>query len=206
MARYRRTITAPIFNSRNPFALTRGNFESNQVNGNIGGGLGKHASLFFNADYRNIANSSVINAQILGPAPTFTPQAYQALFPLPQYRLNIGPRFDWQVSNNNTLTVRYQYERNSVTNSGVGNLILPVQASNALQTEDQLQMTDTQYLGKRVVYETHFQYLHEPTSNLAANLIPVDQCSRRVHRRRKRKRAVTSRIAMNCKATLRSRS
>ena len=161
-----------IFNSRNPFALTRGNFESNQVNGNIGGGLGKHASLFFNADYRNIANSSVINAQILGPAPTFTPQAYQALFALPQYRLNIGPRLDWQVSKNNTLTVRYQYERNSVTNSGVGNLTLPTQASNALQTEDQLQITDTQYLGKRVVYETHFQFLHQPTSNLAANLIP----------------------------------
>ena len=161
-----------VFNSRNPFALTRGNFESNQINGNIGGGLGKHASLFFNADYRNIANSSVINAQILGPAPTFTPEAYQALFPLPQYRLNIGPRLDWQVSTNNTLTVRYQYERNSVTNSGVGNLTLPVQASNALQTEDQLQITDTQYLGKRVIYETRFQFLHQPTSNLAANLIP----------------------------------
>ncbi len=35
-----------IFNSKNPFALTRGNFESNQVNGNVGGGLGKAASLF----------------------------------------------------------------------------------------------------------------------------------------------------------------
>lgn len=161
-----------IFNSRNPFAPTRGDFESNQINGNIGGGLGKHASLFFNADFRDINNSSVINAQILGPGPSFAPEAYEALYPLPQYRLNIGPRFDWQVSNNNTLTVRYQYERNSVTNSGVGNLILPVQSSNQLQTEDQLQVTDTQYLGKRVVYETHFQYLHEPTNNIAANLIP----------------------------------
>ena len=59
-----------------------------------------------------------------------------------------------------------------MTNSGVGNFTLPVQASNTLQTEDQLQITDTQYLGKRVVYETHFQFLHEPTSNIAANLIP----------------------------------
>jgi hypothetical protein len=161
-----------FLNSRNPFSLTRGSFESNQVNGNIGGGLGKHASLFFNADYRNIENESVIDAQILGPAPTFTPQTYQALNPLPQSRLNVGPRLDWQVSTNNTLTVRFQHERNSVTNSGVGNFTLPVQASNQLQTEDQLQITDTQYLGKRVVYETHFQFLHQPNSNIAANPIP----------------------------------
>ncbi len=161
-----------FLNSRNPFALTRGNFESNQINGNIGGGLGKNMSLFFNADYRKIENEAVIDAQIVGPGPNFTIGPYQALNPLPQYRLNIGPRFDWQVSKNNTMTVRYQYERNSVTNSGVGNFILPVQASNQLQTEHQLQITDTQYLGKRVVYETHFQYLHEPTSNIAANLIP----------------------------------
>ena len=159
-----------IFNSRNPFSLTRGDFESNQINGNIGGGLGKHASLFFNADYRKIGNQSVIDATILDSS--FNPQTYQTLYPLPQYRLNIGPRFDWQLSTNNTLTVRYQYERNSVTNGGVGNLTLPSQASNQLQTEDQLQVTDTQYLGKNVVYETHFQYLHQPNSNVAANLIP----------------------------------
>ncbi len=161
-----------FLNSRDPFSLTRGNFESNQIEGNYGGGLGKHANLNFNADFRDIANQSVINAQIIGPGPSFAPQANEALFSLPQYRLNVGPRFDWQVSTNNTLTVRYQYERNSVTNSGVGNLTLPVQASNTLQTEDQLQITDTQYLGKRVVYETHFQFLHAPTSNIAANQIP----------------------------------
>lgn len=165
-----------FLNSRNPFATTRGDFESNQINGNVGGGLGKNASLFLNADFRDINNSSVIDAQIIAPEPnspsTFTQQSYQALYPLPQYRLNVGPRFDWQVSKNNTLTVRYQYERNSVTNSGVGNLTLPVQASNQLQTEHQIQITDTQYLGKQIIYETHFQFLHEPTTNISSNLIP----------------------------------
>jgi hypothetical protein len=165
-----------IFNTRNPFAATKGDFQSNQIQGNYGGGLGKHASLFFNADYRNISNSSVINAQIIAPSATdpstFVQQPYQALYPFPQYRLNIGSRLDWQLATNNTLTVRFQYERNSETNSGVGNFTLPVQASNVMQTEDQVQITDTQYLGKRVVYETRFQYLHEPTNNFAANAIP----------------------------------
>ncbi len=48
----------------------------------------------------------MINAQIVAPEPNapniFTQQSYQALNPLPQYRLNVGPRLDWQVSKNNT--------------------------------------------------------------------------------------------------------
>jgi hypothetical protein len=162
-----------FLNSRSPFSLTRGTFESNQINGNVGGGLGKKASLFFNADFRDIANEAVINATVFAFGDPITPAPTdQALFSVPQYRLNIGPRLDWQVSKNNTLTARYQYERNSTTNSGTGNFTLPVQASNTLQTEDQIQVTDTQYLGKNVIYETHFQYLHQPTSNVSANLIP----------------------------------
>ena len=68
-----------IFNSLYPFATSRGDFESNQVNGNIGGGLGNGiASLFFNADYRNIVNSSVINATV-GLDSSSNPITYQAL-------------------------------------------------------------------------------------------------------------------------------
>lgn len=161
---------SPFLNSRNPFALTRGSFESNQINANAGGGLGKHASLFLNADFRDINNEAVVNATIIDT--DFQQHSYQVLNPLPQTRLNVGPRLDWQVSKNNTITIRYQYERNSVTNSGVGNFVLPVQASNQLQSEHQIQITHTAYLGKRVVYETHFQYLHQPNSNISANLIP----------------------------------
>ena len=158
------------FNSRNPFAASQGNFQSTQYNANVGGGLGKKASLFFNADYRKIDNSSVINAVILDP--NFNPENYQALDPLPQSRLNIGPRFDWQVSNNNTLSIRYQFLRNVTTNNGVGNLNLPTLGSNQLQTEDQVQVTDSQYFGTKVVYETRFQYLRQDNSTLASNLIP----------------------------------
>ena len=158
------------FNSRNPFATSQGNFQSTQYNGNVGGGLGKKISLFFNADYRSIANSSVINAVILDS--NFNPEPYQALNPLPQSRLNVGPRFDYQVTKSNTLSVRYQYERNATTNSGVGNFTLPVQGSNILTYEDQLQVTDSQYIGTKVVYETRFQYLRQSNSNIAANVIP----------------------------------
>ena len=171
-ARSPKTTTAPSSTAVIHFLLHAETFSPIKSMATRAAGSARRCPLLINADFRDIANSSVIAAQIIGP-PTFTPQSYNALFPLPQYRLNVGPRLDWQVSKNNTLTVRYQYERNSVTNSGVGKLrFVPVQASNQLQSEDQLQVTDTQYIGKRVIYETHFQYLHQPTSNVAANLIP----------------------------------
>jgi hypothetical protein len=161
------------FNSRNPVATSRGDFQSLQYNANVGGGLGKKMSLFFNADYRSIANQSVINADIVDIVQNnFVQRTYQTLNPLPQSRLNIGPRLDYQITNSNTLSVRYQFERNATTNSGVGNFTLPVQGSNTLAYEDQLQVTDSQYIGTKIVYETRFQYLRQSNSNLAANLIP----------------------------------
>jgi hypothetical protein len=158
------------FNSRNPFATARGDFQSTQYNGNVGGPLGKRISTFFNADVRDIANESVISAVILDSS--FNPISFSALNPLPQTRLNIGPRLDFQVTKNNTFSARYQYLRNRTTNNGVGNFALPAQGSNVLYDEHQLQLVDSQYIGTRVVYETRFQYLRQDNSSIAANLIP----------------------------------
>ena len=158
-------------NTRNPFAATGADFQSDQLSGNIGGGLRKNISLALNADYRKIDNTSVINAVILDS--NFNPISYQALDPLPQSRLNIGPRFDWQVNKNNTFSLRYQYLRNSTTNNGVGNFFLPAQGSNTLLEEDQVQAADSQYIGTRIVFETRFQYLHEINNDVALNHIPT---------------------------------
>ena len=38
--------------------------------------------------------------------------------PNPRQRTNIGPRLDWALSKNNTLTARYQYYRDTETNDG----------------------------------------------------------------------------------------
>ena len=158
------------FNSRNPFAPTRGDFQSTQYNGNVGGPLGKSISVFFNADVRNIANEAVISAVILDP--NFNPVPFSALNPLPQTRLNIGPRFDFQLTKTNTLSVRYQYLRNRTTNNGVRGFALPAQASDVLFDENQLQLIDSQYFGTKIVFETRFQYLRDDNNSMAANLIP----------------------------------
>jgi hypothetical protein len=165
------------FNSRNPFEhLPAGTqppgYESTQFNGNVGGPLGKKASFFFNLDRRNINDLSVVSAQVLDPT-TFLIVPFSDAVPNPRTRTNLGPRFDYQVATNNTLTVRYQYERENESNNGVGLFSLASLGFNQLNTEHQLQVTDTQILNAKIINETRFQFIRESSDQTPQSTDPT---------------------------------
>src|SRR5215472_4576766 len=95
------------FNTTNPFL---GNgvppYYSTQFNGNVGGPINKSASYFFNIDRRDVNELSVISGA--DPAGNGTTKLAESI-PNPRQRTNVGPRIDWAINKNNTLTVRYQY-------------------------------------------------------------------------------------------------
>ena len=159
------------FNSRSPFlgmALLPG-YDTLQFNGNIGGPLSKRASFFVDAQYRDINNVAVVNAQIEPlPAPFLTEAVSN-----PRTRINLGPRLDYQVSANNTLTVRYQYYRDNIVNDAVGQYTLPASAYNLLSTENTVQISDTQIIGAKIVNETRFQYIHDGSSQTPQSTAPT---------------------------------
>src|SRR5208282_2543632 len=74
---------------------------------------------------------------------------------------NIGPRIDYQVSTNNTLTARYQYYRDTQENAGVGGSVLPEAGYDTTSTEHTVQITDTQVISTKAINETRFQYLRD---------------------------------------------
>jgi hypothetical protein len=162
------------FNSRNPFlgdAALPG-YDTTQFNGSFGGPLNKKASFFIDAQRRNINNVEVVNAG--EPQGLFTQGVAN-----PRTRTNIGPRLDYQLAANNTLTIRYQYYRDNEMNDGVGQYALPSQGYNLLTTEHTVQVSDTQIFGSKVVNETRFQYLHDgssqnPQSTAPAIIIPFE--------------------------------
>ncbi len=120
--------------------------------GNIGGPINKKASFFFDVQRRNIDEIAIVNAQALGLTESV---------PNPRTRTNLGPRLDYQLTPNNSITARYQYYRDTWQNDGVGGLTLPEAGYNTASTEHTLQLTDTQIIGAKMINETHFQYLRD---------------------------------------------
>ena len=112
-----------VFNSRNPFATQEPGYHSEFFNGSVGGPLSKKASFFFTFFRRQIEDNSVVSAFILSPALTQTPLSQAVASPA--NRTNLSPRFDYQLSRNNVLTVRYQFFDNNTRNGGIGQLNLP---------------------------------------------------------------------------------
>ena len=148
-----------VLNSRNPYVPTKPDYNSEMFNGNLGGPLGKKVSFFFNVERRNINEFSAINATVLDQ--NFNSVQLQESIPNPRTRINISPRFDFQVSPSNTLTARYQLTHESEENQGLGQFSLPAQAYNLNETEHTLQISDSQILSPKIINETRFQFQRE---------------------------------------------
>ena len=160
------------FNSKNPFASgTEPGYYSTLFNGNLGGPISKKASLFISGQYRDINDVAVINAQVLDS--NFQPTPFSASVAQPRTRTNLGPRVDYQLSKNNTLSVRYQYFRDNQDNNGLSGFSLPTQAFNILNTEHTLQVSDTQVFGTTIVNDIHFQYIHDGENQIASSALPT---------------------------------
>ncbi len=159
------------FNSLNPFIDETPSYYSEIFNGNLSGPLGKKASFFFTVQQRDIDNVSVVVAPLtLGPGNVATP--YSTAVPSPSTRLNISPRVDFQLTPSNTLTIRYQYTRNTQDNGGIGGLSLPSTGFDTHSTENTLQITDTQIISPTMINETRFQYIRDSDTQTPLSLDP----------------------------------
>src|SRR5579863_7336129 len=158
------------FNSSNPFLASEPPYYSTQYNGNLGGPIRKNASFFFNIDRRDINDLSATNAYSLNSA--LLPYSVVGSIPNPHERTNLSPRFDWAPTKNNTLTLRYQYYRDTENNQLGNALDLPAQAYYTQSTENTVQVSDTQVIGSKIINELRFQYLRDNSIQTAANTTP----------------------------------
>ena len=112
-----------IWDARNPYAAQKAPFLQRNFGGSLSGALGKKASFFLDVQDRDIDNGNIINGFNVS-ANSFLVSPFNSVFVAPQTRFRISPRIDYQLSTNNTLTMRYGYTRNDLQNQGVGNLSL----------------------------------------------------------------------------------
>ena len=159
------------FNSLNPFVNSEPSYYTTFISGSIGGSLGKKASWFGSVFRRDNASNSIINADLLDANANV--YNYSAAVASPQSRLDVSPRFDFQLGDKNTLTVRYMLDRQKQTNDGVSQFALQSQAYNVSNYENSLQVSDTQVLSANAVNETRFQYIRAHDSQIAQNVDPT---------------------------------
>ena len=163
-----------FWNSRNPYAQQKAPFLLGESGINAGGPLGRRSSYFMDFQRHSIDNGAVINGTTLDPATLAIINPYTDVLRIPQRRLIVNPRLDYQLSENHTLTVRYGYRHADVQDSGVGSFNLPSRGAHARSTGQTAQVTETAVLGP-VVNELRFQFYRTDSSNLANELDPAVQ-------------------------------
>jgi hypothetical protein len=164
-----------IFNSRNPISTNKPGYSNRNADANFGGPLGKRASFFFDFTRRQIRDNALINAVYVDPN-NFTQTRIQNSVVTPNTRNSFGPRFDYAISANNTLVVRFEGGNSSASNQGVGGYKLPApyaQTAYATSGNNQnLMVTETSIIHTRLVNETRFQFTRN-FSNQVGNLLPT---------------------------------
>ena len=159
-----------IFNSRNPYAARKSPLLLQQYGGTLSGALSKKASFFLDVADRNIDSGSIINAVIAGSNPLGTP--FNQVVESPQNRFRISPRLDYQLSKNNTLTLRYGYTRNVIHDQGIGNFNLATIGQYGIGTDHTVQATETAVLSSKVINETRFQLYHREADQTPNSDLP----------------------------------
>jgi hypothetical protein len=153
--------------------------------GNLTGPVNSKASFTLGGSHRIIQDNSVFDGNLVvepgtttlcppgNPACTITtsPVAIPTLFP--QVRTDFTPRFDYQLTEKNTLTLRYQFETNSQNNDGTGVQNLPSTGYDLTSTDNEIQAVDTQILSDRLINETRFEYERSKSSQTPLTVAPT---------------------------------
>ncbi len=121
---FRFNDTDSLFDSRNPFESNKPAYSVRNLTFNVGGPINHRSSFFFDVGRRSINDNAITFAQYIDPNTySIVPVTTAVVTPTVQY--NISPRLDYQLSTNNTLTVRFEDRWNSRENSGLGGFKLP---------------------------------------------------------------------------------
>ncbi len=163
------------FNTLNPFTGAIPSYHSYMLNGTVSGPLSKHASYFLSAQQRNSQNDNAYTAEtgVLDPTTNTYVEGTEAggLFNPTTYT-NIAPQINLQLGQNNLLDLRYQFYRNNTSGDLDGSTSLPHQAYSENQTENAVQLDDTEIISNNLVNETRLEWRHHIYTEVPASTAP----------------------------------
>jgi Carboxypeptidase regulatory-like domain len=162
-------------NSRNPFAISsskRTPFQIRQYDVNFSGPLvAKKASFFVSFGRFETDDNELVRATVLDD--NFNPVDVGQGFLVPKRNMFFSPRVDYAINSNHTLVVRYNFNRSTVNDQGVGGFNLPERGFDSVNTNQNIQLTETAILNPTMVNETRFQYSHSRSEQTGNSDVPA---------------------------------
>ena len=162
-----------FWNSRNPYSGQKAPLALVEFENTLGGPLGKRASFTLDANQNNVDNGAIINAVTLDPV-TLNTQPLLDVNKTIQRRTRLDPRVDYQLNENNTLTVHYGYTHGDIQGSGIGGFNLVSRGYRTHYNINVFQVTETSVHGA-LANETRLQYYRNSLQLLANSQGPMLQ-------------------------------
>ncbi len=151
-----------VFNARNPFTPVKPTWQRLGLEGEVSGPVGKKTSFFADFEVRKWTENSFVNALTLDNNLQAISIAQAVLTPRRDTEENI--KFDRQLSQNQTLTLRYTFARTAIDDQGASGFSLPTRVYNYRDGEDTVQIAETGVYGAHTVNETRARYSRLRTS------------------------------------------
>jgi hypothetical protein len=161
-----------FWNSRNPYAAEKAPFFLEEFGGSLEGPLSKKASFFVAADGAVIDNGAIINGATLDPNTLAIIDPFTQVFTIPQRRVTVSPRVDYQLTPSDTLSVRYAFQKVDIQHSGVGSFNLVSTGFHNEGEGNTLQIANTKVLGLHIVNQTRFQFDRQAITSISDNSGP----------------------------------
>jgi hypothetical protein len=154
-----------VWNSRDPYTQEKAPFLLREYGGDFGGPLNRKLAFFLNVDGAAINNGANIDTIALDPQ-TLAITPFSSVFTVPQLRIIVTPRIDYQLNSNNTLSFRYRVEQADISDSGVGSLNLVSLSNHVHSLSSTFQASETASFGSNTVNEARFQFFRVVSSTL----------------------------------------
>jgi len=162
-----------FWNSRNPYSAEKAPLSLNEFENTLSGPINKRTSFALTANQNNVDNGAIVNAVTLDPR-TLTATPLFSFFKAIQRRTRIEPRIDYQLNDNNTLTLRYGFIRGDIQGAGIGGVNLIPLGSHLHYDIQTAQFIETSVHGS-TVNETRFQFYRNAQQQQANNSGPQIQ-------------------------------
>jgi hypothetical protein len=162
------------WNSRNPYSAVKAPLLLNEFENTVSGPLGRRASLTLDVDQNNVDNGSLVNGVTLNPQ-GLTPTPFFDVFKTIQKRTRLYPRMDYQLTPDNTLSLRYSFIRGDIQGAGIGAFDLTSRGYHTRYTIQTVQAIETAVLSSGAINETRFQYYRNGLETIPNSVSPEIQ-------------------------------